>query len=121
MKSGGSFMNIGGLRLEIAVCQEDLNATNPGICKFTIPVLFTDPTIGTFYTPNTNISNKTFGNSSLAITNIDDTIDLYVPKEYTMFYGKDIIPKGTRFIVAFIGANLNDIRIIGRYDNLEEE
>ena len=27
-----------------------------------------------------------------------------------------IIPKGTRFIVAYIGANVNDIKIIGRYD-----
>ena len=27
-----------------------------------------------------------------------------------------VIPAGTRFIVAYIGANVNDIKIIGRYD-----
>ena len=42
---------------------------------------------------------------------------LKVPKEYTYFYEGDVMPAGTKFIVAFIGGNINDIKIIGRYDN----
>ena len=121
MKSTNSFLNYDNLRIEIAICQEDIDANNPGIHKFIIPVLCTDDTCGSFYTPSTNIFNKNIVNSGVSITNIDNFIDLRVPKEYTMFYGKDIIPKGTRFIIAFIGGNINDIRIIGRYDNLEDE
>ena len=44
-----------------------------------------------------------------------------MPKEYTVYYGRRIIPKGTRFIVAFIGGNLNDIKIVARYDSADDE
>ena len=46
-----------------------------------------------------------------------NVIKLKVPKEYTYFYEGDVMPAGTKFIVAFIGGNINDIKIIGRYDD----
>jgi hypothetical protein len=42
------------------------------------------------------------------------TIDLIIPKYILLDYPKKYIPKGTRFLVAFIGGNLNDPQIIGR-------
>lgn len=114
-----NYVSSSNLRLEIAIAQQDIDAKSPGICKFKIPALVSNDTVGTVYITGDNIINKTLGNSGNIFTKFDNTIDLYVPKEYTVFYGADIIPAGTRFIVGFVGANINDIRIIGRYDNLE--
>ena len=47
---------------------------------------------------------------------MENTIEIKIPLEYTYFYDGYVIPAGTRFIVAYIGANVNDIKIIGRYD-----
>ena len=102
------------LRLEIAILQEDVKASNPGTAKFKIPIIMTDMVIGQTVISNTILSKSNLRNTSV---NISNTVDLFIPTEYTYFYGTDIVPKGTRFIVAFIGGNVNDIKIIGRYDN----
>lgn len=108
--------NKDNLRLEIAVLQEDIDPKNPGTARFKIPTLLTEDTIVSIQTTNTNIRNKVNGNLNTSGVNIENTIDIKVPLEYTYFYDGHVIPKGTRFIVAYIGANVNDIKIIGRYD-----
>lgn len=110
-------LNIDNLRIEIAVLQENVSANNPGTAKFKIPVIMTEDTISHIaaYGIN-NIVNKKNANISGYSINIEDTIDLKIPTEYTYFYGKKIVPAGTRFLVAFVGGNVNDIKIIGRYD-----
>ena len=113
-------INTSYFRTEIAILQEDINSQSPGIHKFKIPILSTEDTVGTVYTPMNNRANKNILKSTVAKTVFDNTINLRVPKEYTVFYGADIIPKGTRFIVTFVGGNVNDIKIIGRYDNIED-
>ena len=120
MKSNGGFIDLDDLRMEIAFLLEDIDANNPGIAKFSIPVLSTEDNTGTYITNNNNIINDIKGNSAVAVVKIDNYIELRVPKEYTVFYGADTIPAGTRFIVAFIGGNVNDIKIIGRYDSIED-
>lgn len=113
------------LRMEIAILQEDVSSINPGKAKFKIPTLITENNVGYIQTTSNNIYNKRNGNLSNSYVNMEDTITLNIPLEYTYLYGGNtdecIIPKGTRFIVAFIGANLNDIKIIGRYDNGEDD
>ena len=108
--------NKDNLRLEIAVLQEDIDPKNPGTARFKIPTLLTEDTIASIQTANTNIKNKVNGNLNTSSVNIENTIDIKVPLEYTYFYDGYVIPKDTRFIVAYIGANVNDIKIIGRYD-----
>lgn len=102
------------LRLEIAILQEDVLSSNPGIAKFKIPALLTEDTTMHIQTGNRNIVNKS-NNLSSSSLNMESTIDLKIPTEYTYFYDEEIVPKGTKFIVAFIGANANDIKIVGRY------
>ena len=104
------------LRTEIAILQEDVDAKNPSIHKFSIPALITNNNVNKLYTPTPNIVNKNILKSNTAVTTFDSTIDLRLPKEYTAYSDSDIIPKGTKFIVCFVGGNINDIRIIGRYD-----
>jgi len=94
-----SYLEEDNLRIEIAVLQEKIKAFIPGIGKFKIPVLVPE-------------------NSS--IDGHDPIIELYVPYEYTFAWGDEWIPEGTRFLVGSIGANLNDMRIIGRYDHNED-
>ena len=108
--------NNDSLRLEIAVLQEDVDSKNPGTAKFKIPTLLTEDTVTNIQTSNINIKNKVSGNLNTSGVNLDYTIDLVIPLEYTYFYSNSIVPSGTRFIVAYVGANINDIRIIGRYD-----
>lgn len=108
-----------GLRTEIAILQEDVDAKCPGVAKFTIPVLMTESKVTTFVGYNNIINNNRNANILNSSINLNNSIDLFIPTEYTYFCGKDIVPKGTRFIVSFISSNINDIRIIGRYDYLE--
>ena len=106
------------LRLEIAILEEDISATNPKTASFTIPALMTEQYKGKKYVNNYNVINKNkTGTPSISTITIDNTIKLQVPKEYTKWYGSIIIPKGTKFIVAFVGGNINSMRIIGRYDH----
>ena len=120
MQTSNSFTSTNNLRLEIAILQEDIEAQNPGVHEFKIPVISTGETVGTVYT-RTKTANKKKTTRSVSRTQFDNTISLRVPKEYTVYYGKRIIPKGTRFIVACIGGNLNDIKIVDRYDSADDE
>lgn len=103
------------LRTEIAILQEDVPSNNPGIAKFKIPILITESINGHIsITANTSFGKRS--KSNIISINSEDTIKLRIPTEYTYFYGAKIVPAGTRFIVTFVGANVNDIKIIGRYD-----
>ena len=103
------------LRTEIAILQEDVPANNPGIAKFKIPVIITENIVGHISLSGAILNKKTNKNIVTSI-NAEDTIKLRIPTEYTYFYGAKIVPAGTRFIVTFVGASVNDIKIIGRYD-----
>ena len=94
-----SYMENDNLRIEYAILQEKIQAFIPTYGKFKIPAVMEE-------------KSKIDGNS--------DYIELYVPYEYTFAWGDEYIPEGTRFLVASIGANLNDMRIVGRYDRNEE-
>lgn len=122
MNYSGNHVATSNLRLEIAVAQENINAYTPGMVKFKIPALMSDATSETFLNKKNNIVNKNSNfTSNINTTETDNTISLRVPKEYTRWYGKEIIPKGTRFIIAYIAGNINDIKIIGRYDSADDE
>lgn len=120
MSDSYSSPNIDQLRTELAVLQEDITDTSnpPTRAKFKIPVLITDNTTGTMYTSNSNITNRS--NNRVSSVTLDDTIELPLPKEHVVYYGKKKMPAGTRFIITFVSANINDIRIIGRYDNIDD-
>lgn len=109
-------LDINRMRTEIAILQEDINAKNPGWAKFKIPVIMSNNNIAHITTTNYNISNKISGNIKASSVNLNNSILLRVPEEFTYFWPTDIVPAGTRFIVTFVGANVNDIKIIGRYD-----
>lgn len=117
MSNNYNDININNLRIEIAILQEDVQSSNPGSAKFKIPVIMTNDVIGHINTSNNNILNKVNGNLSASSINMEDTITLKIPTEYTYFYGSSIVPAGTKFLVAFIGGNINDMQIIGRYYN----
>lgn len=104
------------LRLEIAILQEKVSSKNPGTAKFKIPVIINESVNAHIQTGNSNIINMTTGNLRSSGINTKNTISLKIPVEYTYFYEEEEVPIGTRFIVAFIGGNVNDIKIIGRYD-----
>lgn len=42
------------------------------------------------------------------------TLDLKIPREIMLAYEDKYIPKGTKFLVAFVGGNINNVQIIGR-------
>ena len=42
------------------------------------------------------------------------TLDLRIPTEIMRGYPDKYIPKGTKFLVAFVGGNINNVQIIGR-------
>lgn len=85
-----SYRDNNHMRLEIAILQEKVKSYIPGYAKFKIPTL---------------------------TENSDEIIEIYLPMEYTYFWGDQWVPEGTRFIVAMISANINDLKIIGRYDD----
>ena len=111
-----SFLSVDNMRIEIAILQEDIPAFEPSMAKFKIPAIMTEDTVARMSTSNTNIYNKRNANLGSTTIDIDNSIDFYVPFEYSFSYGLDTVPKGTKFLVAFIGANINDGKIIGRYD-----
>jgi hypothetical protein len=61
-----------------------------------------------------NIYNKDKSWLSTYTMRSEKTIDLCIPKYLMLDFPKKYIPKGTRFLVAFVGGNLNDPQIIGR-------
>jgi hypothetical protein len=61
-----------------------------------------------------NIYNRDLNWLSTYTMTSEITIDLYLPKYLMMDYPDECIPKGTKFLVAFVGGNLNNCQIIGR-------
>ena len=100
-----SYIETDNLRLEIAVLKEEIKAFIPSIGKFTVPSLMMKSQMS-----GSTSSSKSSGSSD------DMYVEIYVPYEYTFAWGDETVPAGTRFIVASIGANINDMKIVGRYD-----
>lgn len=96
-----SYMEKDNLRQEIAVLQEDIQAFIPAYGKFKIPSI------------QDNSSGLSSGGEDA------DILEYYVPYFLTFAWGHEMVPKGTRFIVSFIGANISDGRITGIYDRNE--
>lgn len=61
-----------------------------------------------------NIYNKDLSWLSTYSMTSEMTIDLYIPKYLTIDIEGDTITKNTKFLVAFVGGNLNNCQIIGR-------
>ena len=115
-RNNQTYLDQDNLRLEVAILQENIKSQDPGEANFKIPAIMTGEKIGTVYTPTKNSANKKIYKGTTTKTTFDDEITLKIPLEYTAFFGKRIVPKGTKFIVAFIGGDINNIRIVGRYD-----
>ena len=99
IKIWSSILDNNDLRQEIAVSLDDIHAFVPSYHKFSIPVL---------------------EDQSSGLSDDDEGFEYYVPYHLTFDWGQEIIPAGTRFIVSFIGGNIQDGRITGRYDrNIE--
>lgn len=83
---------------------------------FFIPVLvpFESDQGRTINIDKSNIYNKDLTWMSTYSMTSEKTIDLFLPKYLMMDYPNKYIPKGTKFLVAFIGGNLNNCQIIGR-------
>ena len=106
------------MRTEIAVLQEDVSSSDPGYCNFTIPVLMTEDTVAVVSVNNANILNRRNGNLKASSINLNNTIELYIPRYLLTAYTQtnDTIPKGTKFIVSLVGGDPNQAKIIGVYD-----
>lgn len=110
-------------RLEIAELREDVNKYHPGVHPFYIQALMPDQPIIDEPTPKPNkvsnlINDKT--TKPLIITDeitMGSNIMIPLPREYTLGYPNKWIPKGTRFLIAFIGRDVNNPKIVGRVDN----
>lgn len=103
------------LRTEIAILQEPVSAKNPGSAKFKIPILINESADAHIETGNRNIINAKRGTLHSSGIYSESTITLKIPTECTYFFEEDEVPIGTKFIIVFIGGNVNDIQIIGRY------
>ncbi len=107
------------MRLEIAVLQEPVKLKNPVKGKFKIPVVMTQDNVSTVSKSTRNIQNKT-SSKRVSSINADNYIEIDIPMCYRFFFSdKKSIPKDTKFIVAFIGGNVNDARIVSLYDSEE--
>lgn len=61
-----------------------------------------------------NIMNKDLKWLSTETMTSEITLDLFLPKYLMLDYPDKYIPKGTKFLVCFIGGNINNAHIIGR-------
>ena len=92
-------INTSYFRTEIAILQEDIDSQSPGIHKFKIPILSTEDTVGTVYTPMNNRANKNILKSTVAKTVFDNTIKTPVgeinitPNRENIIYSSDTIKK----------------------------
>ena len=108
------------LRLEIGTLVEDISdyeLRNGTVGKFKITAIMPNATDDTIDIGSGNMGLKI---NPFAPTKIQSSeyIELPIPASLRMYYTalEAKIPAGTRFIVCFTGANLNDSRIIGLYD-----
>lgn len=105
-----------GLAIEFAVLQHDINKYAPGIATFYIKALSSKEGLlekEVVQTDNNNIVNNTNG-LSIGKVELVSGIKLTVPLEIVRYFPTKIVPKGTVFLVAFVGGDLNKPTIIGR-------
>lgn len=112
---------------EIAIAIEDIYRPSPGRIKFIIPIL--TPIMDnskiiekTAYQTKYNLRNE---NKNLEVNDIRITnyIEIPVPAEICQTYNNIIepdiceliIPKGSKWIVVFIGGDITKPRVISRY------
>lgn len=108
--------NLANFRQEIAVLQQTINKyAPPSAAKFTIPAMMGNLTTEQT-TPNrsSNIQNK-YNNLGITNTTVSNYITLPVPKEYVISYPSKYVPEGTMFIVGFIGGDITNAKIVGRF------
>lgn len=109
--------NLNNFRQEIAVLQETINKYSPpDKAKFVIPALMGNVPIADKTIPNrsNNIQNKT-NNLNITKTTVSNYISLNIPKEYVINYPEKYVPEGTMFIAGFVGGDITNAKIIGRY------
>ena len=115
-------VNLDYMRIEIATLLEPVKLKNPVKGKFKIPVIMTKDDVTTISTSTRNISNKSPGAARSSSIKSNNYIEIDIPMCFRFFFNdKKKIPKDTKFLVAFIGANVNDAKIIGIYDTEEYE
>lgn len=115
--NNSNYISESGIRIEFAILQESIPAGTFSIGKFKIPTLITATESGTISTSSKSIRNSNMTGTYSSSLHSSDIIKIPVPMEYTFFWGADgIVPAGTRFLVAYVGANVNEIAIIGRFD-----
>lgn len=104
--------------IEKATLQEDVNKYYPGYANFTLGSILPHAEDLKVPTPRQNISNKkkTFNTKNIQLK---DVIRLEIPKCIVLDYKKKIIPKGTVFLVGFVGEDCTFPIIIGMEDTLE--
>lgn len=102
------------MRIEVATLMEDVLLKSNDKGKFKISTLMTKDDVGSYTSANNNIENRQVGTINTNTINMDNTIDLSIPFSLKMYFQKeDKIPKGTQFLIAFVGADCNKPRIIG--------
>jgi hypothetical protein len=110
-------LNIDQLRTEIAILQQPVDLKNPVKGKFKIPVVMTQDNVSTISTSTRNIQNKSTGAKRSTTMSSENYIEVDIPMNLRFFFSdKKKIPAGTKFIATFVGANINDAKIIGLYD-----
>ena len=91
---------------------ENPDSKHPFYIKALVPL---ESEIGrTINIQRNNIMNKDLSNLSTYSMTSEITLDLHIPKYLIMDYPDKYIPKGTKFLVCFIGGNINKCQIIGR-------
>jgi hypothetical protein len=103
-------------KIEFAVLVNDCNKYYPGYQDFQIPCLAAGATTSKNNQTSSGLANK---NTNIGVNKASSSSNIYLrlPKEYTIFYPKKIIPAGTKFLVAFVGGDATKPVIIGRYDH----
>lgn len=103
---------------EIAIAAHRFYTTDSS-ARFYIPVLM--PLIGsdsssnrTRIPPNTNILNKDRPSISSSAYSTG-SVSIPLREERLGHFYRNIVPKGTKFIVIFIGGDINNMAILGRY------
>lgn len=110
-------VNLNNLRIEIATLIEAVPLVNPVQGKFQISVIMTQNSTAITTASTRNIQNKSAGAQKTATVQNTNYMLINIPMCFRVFFNNlSAIPVGTRFLVSFVGANVNDARIIGLYD-----
>ena len=120
MYAGGMFMNYANYNFvheailyETISKHEEQGVKHPFYIKSLVP-LETD--VGhTINIDRSNLANLDLSWLSTYTLRSENTLDLIIPYYLIQDYpDPDIIPKGTKFLVCFVGGNINKCQIIGR-------